>query len=484
MLFTGCCVTSRVGLVWVVVLAAFAGCVVDVDTAGDDFVAPVDTRENVDLQGVYDCTERGDTGYRQGDDFAIRVVNVDGKPIEVNTANAYLALQSAARADGVSLRIVSGFRTMSEQEYFYSCYTNCNCNNCNLAARPGYSNHQSGHALDLNTGDNGVLRWLNNNGAAFGWSRTVPSEDWHWEWWGGATDYPGPCGTPPVPAACESGSYSGAFCDDDDTGSEAAHNCLATTLDVDFACDDVAGSPAFCGDHAATRADALYVLATAAGVPLTDVDGAAFADAFVDDNGHAYERTLNAGHHFGLLLGDGAGHANPNGAATRSTVAVLLTRIYGLPPADRDFFSDDDGSDAEDAHNRVAALGFTFGCGAGDGDRRRFCGSDPADRSALARFACGTHDFAPTAIWERPVVEEPVDPVDEEPVDPVDEEPVDEEPVDEDIVDEDVVDEDVAGRRFAPSVVRDDGCAQTGVAGAPVALTLLALLTRRRRPTR
>ena len=25
----------------------------------------------------------------------------------------------------------------------------CNCNSCNLAAVPGYSNHQSGHALDL-----------------------------------------------------------------------------------------------------------------------------------------------------------------------------------------------------------------------------------------------------------------------------------------------------------------------------------------------
>ena len=46
---------------------------------------------------------------------------------------------------------------MASQEYLYACYVNCNCNNCNLAAKPGFSNHQSGHALDLNTSAAGVL---------------------------------------------------------------------------------------------------------------------------------------------------------------------------------------------------------------------------------------------------------------------------------------------------------------------------------------
>jgi hypothetical protein len=103
-------------------------------------------------------------------------------------------MQAAAAGAGVDVRIVSGFRTMAEQERLYSCYVNCNCNSCNLAARPGTSNHQSGHALDLNTSSGGVLTWLNNNGARFGFSRTVPSEAWHWEWWGSASDYPSPCG--------------------------------------------------------------------------------------------------------------------------------------------------------------------------------------------------------------------------------------------------------------------------------------------------
>jgi hypothetical protein len=179
------------------VLSTAPGCSNNLDaTDGDgiDGEAPYDDGSNVELQGVYDCSERGDTGYRSGSRFAIDVVRVDARPVEVATANAYIAMQEAARRDGVSLRIVSGFRTMDEQQYLYGCYVNCSCNSCNLAARPGYSNHQSGHALDLNTSDRGVMSWLNRNGSRFGFSRTVPSEDWHWEWWGSARDFNGPCG--------------------------------------------------------------------------------------------------------------------------------------------------------------------------------------------------------------------------------------------------------------------------------------------------
>ena len=139
-----------------------------------------------------DCTESKDTGYTSGKPFSITVVTVDGKKVERDTANAYYVMAQAADKAGVTLKIVSGFRTQSEQQYLYNCYVNCNCNNCNLAAKPGYSNHQSGHALDLNTSSAGVLTWLNANGATYGFKRTVPSEAWHWEWWSGGPGG-GPC---------------------------------------------------------------------------------------------------------------------------------------------------------------------------------------------------------------------------------------------------------------------------------------------------
>ena len=153
---------------------------------------PLDEGIDTLRQGLIQCDPTQDTGYRSGSPFSITVVTVDGKPSELETANAYYTMQQAAARDGVQLRVVSGFRSYDEQAYLYSCYVNCSCNNCNLAARPGYSNHQSGSALDLNTAERGVLYWLNQNGAAYGFYRTVPSEDWHWEFFGPPRG-PGPC---------------------------------------------------------------------------------------------------------------------------------------------------------------------------------------------------------------------------------------------------------------------------------------------------
>jgi hypothetical protein len=178
--------------------------------------------------GLWSCSERTDTGYVRGAPFPIAVVTVDGKPVERDTANAYIVMQQAAARDGVTLAIVSGFRTHAEQQRLYGCYVNCNCNNCNLAARPGYSNHQSGHALDLDTGRRGALAWLDRNGARFGFSRTVPSENWHWEWWGGGPGG-GPCGgcTP----HCEGSRIIGADCGAGDCAAFGA-TCVDDALGV------------------------------------------------------------------------------------------------------------------------------------------------------------------------------------------------------------------------------------------------------------
>ena len=130
------------------------------------------------------CKMSATTGYKRGTAFKIRTVVVDGKKVEWKTANAYMKMAKAAAKAGVHLRVVSGFRSMAEQKYLYNCYRTGSCNGGNLAAVPGYSNHQSGHALDLNTSSAGVYSWLTKNASRFGFRRTVPSEAWHWEWWG------------------------------------------------------------------------------------------------------------------------------------------------------------------------------------------------------------------------------------------------------------------------------------------------------------
>ncbi len=189
----------------------------------------------------YDCTERQDVGYDSGTQFDITVVTIDDNPVEKDTANAYWVMREAAAADGVDIHINSGFRTMEEQEYFYMCYTCCCCNSCNLAAEPGYSNHQSGHALDLSTSNAGVYSWLVAHGAEYGFANTVPSEDWHWEWWGG-----GPGGGICDLAAPPAGTLDAAACtgvagwaQDPDTPDQA--------IDVHVYFDGAAGDPAAIG---------------------------------------------------------------------------------------------------------------------------------------------------------------------------------------------------------------------------------------------
>ena len=171
-------------------LTALSGCA-DLPAApdsGEDGVAPA-PRDPADLalKSGLSCHARTASGYVAGVGRAITVVDVDGRPVEINTAARFLEMQADARAAGVDLYIVSGFRTMEEQQYLYGCFVECSCNNCNLAASPGYSNHQSGLALDLNTSDGGVYDWLARHGAAYGFHRTVPSEDWHWEYLDGGT---------------------------------------------------------------------------------------------------------------------------------------------------------------------------------------------------------------------------------------------------------------------------------------------------------
>jgi len=164
----------------------------DMETTDPSAIEVVDPETTVDADGLaipnFDEIDQLEahhhchrvTGYRYGSPFKMCVVRVNGKLVQRGTARAYLKMRHAAAQDGVSLYIVSGFRTMKEQRHLYWLYIH---GQGNLAAKPGYSNHQSGHALDLNTASPGVYHWLSNHAAHFDFKRTVPSEAWHWEHW-------------------------------------------------------------------------------------------------------------------------------------------------------------------------------------------------------------------------------------------------------------------------------------------------------------
>ncbi|KAI8835299.1 hedgehog signaling/DD-peptidase zinc-binding domain-containing protein [Chytridium lagenaria] len=106
---------------------------------------------------------------------------IGGISVVVETACAFLKMKKAAQSSNINLRLNSGFRTHAEQTRLYNCYLTKKCNSGNLAAKPGFSNHQNGIALDISVVNTSVYKWMTENASRFGFVRTVPSEKWHWE---------------------------------------------------------------------------------------------------------------------------------------------------------------------------------------------------------------------------------------------------------------------------------------------------------------
>lgn len=125
-----------------------------------------------------DLSPRRVMGYRNGRPRAIDVVMIGWAEVEVRTAQQFLRMRRAAAADGVELVIRSGYRSRERQAWLYEAWR---AGYGNRAARPGYSKHEDGRALDLELYDPSVRAWLEKHARRFGFARTVPREPWHWE---------------------------------------------------------------------------------------------------------------------------------------------------------------------------------------------------------------------------------------------------------------------------------------------------------------
>ena len=73
--------------------------------------------------------------------------------IEKHVYDAFLEMKKDAEKEGLNLWIQSGFRPYNYQEYLYNKYVLSDGveNADKYSSRPGYSEHQSGLAFDLNT---------------------------------------------------------------------------------------------------------------------------------------------------------------------------------------------------------------------------------------------------------------------------------------------------------------------------------------------
>ena len=110
--------------------------------------------------------------------------------------DAFAQMQSAAKLDNINLFIVSGFRSYDDQVKLYNAYIKEDGKEKadTYSARPGYSEHQSGLAADINTAaswfdDTQEAKWLKQNCYKYGFIIRYPKgeekytgykyESWH-----------------------------------------------------------------------------------------------------------------------------------------------------------------------------------------------------------------------------------------------------------------------------------------------------------------
>lgn len=97
--------------------------------------------------------ESAQTGYVRGEKKSITCCTVGKFLVEKNTAYDYIMMATAAAKDGISLPIVAGYRTWEYQNQLYIERQNpAVAAKLGIAAKPGWSNHQSGIALDIYVG--------------------------------------------------------------------------------------------------------------------------------------------------------------------------------------------------------------------------------------------------------------------------------------------------------------------------------------------
>ncbi len=133
-------------------------------------------------------------GEKTGD---ILLIQVQGVWMEQELATAFINMAACAKDQDIDLEPTSGFRSMKRQTELYTTRMDLPDDDeqtkakkkqirqsRGIAARPGYSRHQNGTALDIRTGGAGsdIHKWLQDNAHHFHFETDkVRGEPWHLE---------------------------------------------------------------------------------------------------------------------------------------------------------------------------------------------------------------------------------------------------------------------------------------------------------------
>lgn len=137
------------------------------------------------------------------------LVTVPGFPamtLRQEAAAAFDTMRNAAQKEGISLRVISGYRSYATQQALFAQYSSVSGEEAanTFSARPGYSEHQLGTTIDFGNNDANDLtkefentlqgQWLMDNAHHYGFVMSYPSgkeeitgyiyEPWHYRYIG------------------------------------------------------------------------------------------------------------------------------------------------------------------------------------------------------------------------------------------------------------------------------------------------------------
>lgn len=113
-----------------------------------------------------------DTSFAAGGGYSGPLAYRQGQPMRPDTALAFDRMAAGARAAGISLIVVSGYRSDAEQAKLYAQRPDPK-----WVAPPGQSLHRLGTELDL--GPPAAYGWLSANAARFNFHQRYSWEPWH-----------------------------------------------------------------------------------------------------------------------------------------------------------------------------------------------------------------------------------------------------------------------------------------------------------------
>ena len=110
--------------------------------------------------------------FAEGDGYSGPLAHRQGVPMRPDVALAFDRMEAAARADGVTITITSGYRSDAEQAVLWARHPDPK-----WVARPGTSLHRNGTELDL--GPPAAYAWLAANAPRFHFVKRYSWEPWH-----------------------------------------------------------------------------------------------------------------------------------------------------------------------------------------------------------------------------------------------------------------------------------------------------------------